>query len=159
MLRYSRFRWGTEAIFLVVQITSSFPAGHEVYGKTTEKFVPSWERARTQHEISWHISFYPDSLDPRIRGHGGSRQCHQMTHGEGVGVKNRPIVSLIILMAPNSIWTVFNITYVITIMENLENNSIRKLKYWLRFVIDFSGLDFWTDFYLQFSLMSFNEWI
>jgi len=39
----------TEAVFLVMLGTSSFPAGHEVYGKTTEKFVPSWERARTQH--------------------------------------------------------------------------------------------------------------
>jgi hypothetical protein len=39
-----------EAVFLVMLGTSSFPAGHEVYGKTTEKFVPSWERARTQHD-------------------------------------------------------------------------------------------------------------
>ncbi len=29
---------------------SSFPVGHEVYGKTSEKFMPSWERARTQHD-------------------------------------------------------------------------------------------------------------
>jgi len=30
-------------IFLAMQGTSSFPAGHEVYEKTTENGVPSWE--------------------------------------------------------------------------------------------------------------------
>ncbi len=39
-----------EAVFLVVLGTSSFPAGNEVYGKTTEKFVPNWEQARTQND-------------------------------------------------------------------------------------------------------------
>ncbi len=29
-------------------------ARQEIYGKTTEKFVPSWERARTQHD--WKYS-------------------------------------------------------------------------------------------------------
>jgi len=39
-----------EAVFLVLLGTSSFPARCEVYGKTTEKFLPSWEQARTQHD-------------------------------------------------------------------------------------------------------------
>jgi len=40
----------TLAVFLVMLGTSSFPARHEVYWKSTEKFVLSWERARTQHD-------------------------------------------------------------------------------------------------------------
>jgi len=40
----------TEAVFLVMLGTSSFPARHEVYRKTTEKFVPNWEWARIQHD-------------------------------------------------------------------------------------------------------------
>jgi len=39
-----------EAVFLVMLGTSSFPAGHEVYKKSIEKFVPSWERALTQND-------------------------------------------------------------------------------------------------------------
>ncbi len=39
-----------EAVFLIMLGTSSFPAKQEVYGETTEKFVPSWERARIQHD-------------------------------------------------------------------------------------------------------------
>ncbi len=31
----------SDAVFLVMLGTSSIPAGHEVYGKTTEKLVPS----------------------------------------------------------------------------------------------------------------------
>ncbi len=38
------------AVLLVILGMSSFPARHEVYWKSTEKFVPSWERARTQHD-------------------------------------------------------------------------------------------------------------
>ena len=37
--------------------TSSFPARYEVYGKTTEKFVPSWERARTQNDYKYDLRF------------------------------------------------------------------------------------------------------
>ncbi len=39
-----------EAVFLVILGMSSFPPKHEVYGKTTEKFIPSWEHARTKHD-------------------------------------------------------------------------------------------------------------
>jgi len=38
---------------------SSFPAWHKVYGKTTEKFVPSWVRARmTKNTASVLSSFF-----------------------------------------------------------------------------------------------------
>jgi hypothetical protein len=40
----------SEAVFLVMLGASSFPARHEVYGKTNEKLVPSWERARTGND-------------------------------------------------------------------------------------------------------------
>jgi len=39
-----------EVVFLVMLGTSSFLARHEVYCKTTENLMPSWERARTQHD-------------------------------------------------------------------------------------------------------------
>ncbi len=39
-----------EAVFLVMLGTSSLPTRHEVYGRTTESLVLSWERARTQHD-------------------------------------------------------------------------------------------------------------
>jgi len=40
----------SEVVFLVMLGTSSFPARQEIYEKTTENLVPSWERARTQHD-------------------------------------------------------------------------------------------------------------
>ncbi len=39
------------------QGTSLFLARHEMYEKTTEKFVPSWERARTQNDYKYDLRF------------------------------------------------------------------------------------------------------
>jgi len=43
-----------EAVFLVILGMSSFPARQEVYGKTIENLMPSWERARTSKKVSIH---------------------------------------------------------------------------------------------------------
>jgi len=40
---------------MTTEVSSSFPVRHEVYGKTTEKFVPSWERAHTQHDKKYDL--------------------------------------------------------------------------------------------------------
>jgi len=39
----------------VILGTSSFLARHEVFGKTTENLVPSWERARTQPDYKYGL--------------------------------------------------------------------------------------------------------
>ncbi len=41
----------SEAVFLVIFGASSFPAWHEVYGKSIKEFVPSQKRARS-HLVS-----------------------------------------------------------------------------------------------------------
>jgi len=45
----------TEDVFLVMLGTSSFPDGHEVYGKTTEKLVLSWEQVRTRDDLKYDL--------------------------------------------------------------------------------------------------------
>jgi len=44
-----------EAVLLVTLGTSSFPVRKQVYRKTTEKFVPSWEPVRTHTDLKYDL--------------------------------------------------------------------------------------------------------
>ncbi len=54
-----------KAVFLVILGMSSFPARHKVYGKTIENLMPSWERARTQHDYKYGLRICHFSLTTR----------------------------------------------------------------------------------------------
>ena len=57
----------SEAEFLVRHGTSSFPARHEVHGKTIRNLVLSWERARTQPEAVFLVRLGMSSFLARFK--------------------------------------------------------------------------------------------
>jgi len=62
-----------EAVFLVMLGTSSFPPRQEVYGKTTEKLVPSWEQARIRHDKKYGLNTQKGLAYTRVYIKGAAR--------------------------------------------------------------------------------------